>query len=261
MSQDSNDPFDEFEFKPLTEGLGFHRSNENRTSNRTSELISTKLEFRSPNLQFETADRGLHSPLPRNTFQNEMPMPKISVPTIEDDSIAKAQTAVNEILKNLNHKKQQEEFNSKNKKKLIWKNTTPSLLAGLLDSMLIAAGFLLMLIAMLTITQVDLISNLSNPGQNYMIWMATAALLACITLIYMVVFRTYMGFTPGEWAFDQRCGTETQQATAIYILKITARTLLVMFTGFLPLAIISMILRADFVGLITGLQIQKQTYV
>ena len=118
-----------------------------------------------------------------------------------------------------------------------------------------------MLIAMLTITQVDLVSNLSNPGDNYVIWLATASLLACVILIYMVVFRTYMGYTPGEWAFDQRCGNEMQQASNSYILKITARTFLVMITGFLPLAIISALFGTDLVGLITGLQIQKQSYV
>jgi hypothetical protein len=271
LNDNTNDPFEEFEFKPLTEGLGFHRNKE--TSKSTSSAsINSKLEFRNPNLQFDTTPTskiqtpsmlnpvttpaGLNSPLPRPTSQ-----PKIHVPMIEDDSIAKAQSAVNEILKNLNHKKQTEESLAKNKKRMVWKNTTPSLLAGFLDTMLVTAGFLLMLIAMLTITKVDLISNLSNPGLNYTIWIATASLLACVTLIYMVVFRTYMGFTPGEWAFDQRCGTEMQQATATYILKITARTMLVMATGFLPMALISIIMRTDITGLITGLQIQKQTYV
>lgn len=271
---DSNDPFDEFEFKPLTEGLGFHRNKETSRSSNSNSEITSKLEFRNPNLKFDTStsmpnpivSKGLNSPLPRNQFNTEVQStktsrPQINVPTIEDDSIAKAQTAVNEILKNLNHKKQQEESLAKNKKKMVWKSATPSLLAGFLDSMLVTAGFLLMLIAMLTITQVDLISNLSSPGDNHIIWLATASLLACVTLIYMVVFRTYMGFTPGEWAFDQRCGNEMQQASSSYILKITARTLLVMITGFLPLAAISAVLGTDFVGLVTGLQIQKQTYV
>lgn len=278
-TNDTSDPFEEFEFKPLTEGLGFHRNKETRPASKTNEFeskLNSKLEFRSPSLQFDTNSEsmksGFNSPLPRNTnsvhFNSEIEMPnprisrpQISVPMIEDDSIAKAQTAVNEILKNLNHKKQTEEALAKNKKRMIWKSTAPSMMAGFLDSMLVLAGFLLMLIAMLTITQVDLISNLSNPGQNYIIWIATAALLASVTLIYMVVFRTYLGYTPGEWAFDQRCGTEMQQATASYILKITARTLLVMATGFLPIAFVSMMMRIDFIGLITGLQIQKQTYV
>ncbi len=271
MNDNTNDPFEEFEFKPLTEGLGFHRNKETPKPTTPSQFNS-KLEFRSPNLKFETSTpittpAGLNSPLPRHSFQTETsqnsnrPQTKIHVPMIEDDSIAKAQSAVNEILKNLNHKKQTEESIARNKKRMIWKNTTPSLMAGFLDTMLVTAGFLLMLIAMLTITKVDLISNLSNPGLNSMIWVATAALFAAVTLIYMVVFRTYLGFTPGEWAFDQRCGTEMQQATATYILKITARTMLVMITGFFPMALISMILRTDITGLITGLQIQKQTYV
>jgi hypothetical protein len=271
-SIDSNDPFEEFEFKPLTEGLGFHNKEVHQHS-KSMHDFNSKLAFRSPNLKFDTtpeATTGLNSPLPRNThstnFKIDMPTPRITrpqinVPEIEDDSIAKAQTAVNEILKNLNHKKQTEDALAKNKKRLIWKSTTPSILAAFLDSMLVVAGFLLMLIAMLTITKVDLISNMTHPGENYFIWTATAALFAAVTLIYMTVFRTYLGYTPGEWAFDQRCGTETQQATAIYVLKVTARTLLVMATGFLPITLISMALRTDLIGVITGLQTQKQSYV
>jgi hypothetical protein len=282
---DSNDPFEEFEFKPLTEGLGFHRSKE---SSKNTSAVHSKLEFRSPNLKFEPSEARtvetktmsanfntqqntpLNTPLPRKDFSMDMPTPRVSptlnrpqinVPIIEDDSIAKAQTAVNEILKNLNHKKQQEDILAKNKKRLIWKDEAPSILAGCLDTMLIAAGFLLMLIAMLAVTKVDLISNLSNPGENSIIWFATSALLATVTLIYMVVFRTYMGYTPGEWAFDQRCGTEIQQASSSYILKITLRSLFVMITGFLPVTILSIIARTDFIGALTGLQIQKQKYV
>jgi hypothetical protein len=32
-------------------------------------------------------------------------------------------------------------------------------------------------------------------------------------------------------------------------------------TGFLPLVLISILLKTDLVGLVTGLQLQKQTYV
>ena len=70
-----------------------------------------------------------------------------------------------------------------------------------------------------------------------------------------------MGFTPGEWAFDQRCGNEMQQASSSYILKITARTLLVMVTGFLPLTLISALFCTYFVVLMTGFQSQKQTNI
>jgi hypothetical protein len=247
----TNDPFEEFEFKPLTEGLGFHR----RKSE--SEPVSTPV-------------MGLKTPLPRpqttpqvSTKSNSGPVitPRITVPLIEDDSISKAQTAVNEILKNLNHKKQQEEIHLKNKKKLVWVAATPSFMASFLDGMLILAGFLLMLIAMLTITGADLISNLSHPGENSLIWMATGHLLLSIYVIYMVACRAYLGYTPGEWAFDQRCGSEVQQASAFYIPRVMLRTLIVLATGVLPLTLIGLMTGRDLAGEWSRLGLQKRSLV
>lgn len=264
----TNDPFEEFEFKPLTEGLGFHRKNEKNKIAQNPTTPNSKLEFRNPNLTFEQPTpvkaKGLNSPLPRTAPTTEQTQqarrPSMNIPTIEDDSITKAQTAVNDILKSLNQKKQQEEALQRNKKRLIWKETAPSLTAGLLDAMLVLAGFLLCLIAMLAITQVDLIANMTNPGPNFTIYWATLSLLACVTLIYNVIFRAYLGYTPGEWAFDQRCGSELEQASAMYVGKVALRTVIVMVTGFLPLSLISMIMGHDAIGSITGLTIQKQTY-
>ena len=261
----TNDPFDEFEFKPLTEGLGFHRK-----KNETSSSSSFEMRTTTPSVPTKRENSnlnnnpGLKSPLPRtqpNTDVKPIITPKINVPIIEDDSIAKAQTAVNEILKNLNHKKQQEENLLKNKKKMIWASSSPSMMASFLDGMLVTAGFLLLLISMLTITGADLISNINNPGDNKAIWVATALLLVSMQIIYMVVFRAYLGYTPGEWAFDQRCGSETQQASTWYVPKVLLRTLIVALTGFIPLSIAAMLFRIDIAGILSGLQIQKQKYV
>lgn len=237
--QTDHDPFDEFEFKPLTEGLGFHK-------NKAEEKIVFK------------------TPLPRptqNTTETPILKSRIQVPMIEDDSIAKAQTAVNEILKNLNHKKQQEETHLKNKKKHVWTPGTPSLFAGFLDGMLVLAGFLLMLIAMLTITGADLLSNLSNPGENKVIWIATMGLFISMHFIYMVSCRAYLGYTPGEWAFDQRCGSEIQLASKSYIPRVFLRTLLVTITGYLPMTLISLFTQMDIAGALSGAALQKQKMI
>jgi hypothetical protein len=291
-----NDPFEEFEFKPLTEGLGFHAKNQNQKKSIDSELvmgtttkfttekksISTpsginsgsnglnKVEFKTSNLNFENSGTGvttkspLQSPLPRPTNAKTQNLPRRSahnyIPMIEDDSIAKAQTAVNDILKNLNHKKQQEDIIAKTKKRLTWKDATPSVVAAGLDGMLIVAGFLIALIAMLSITKIDLLVNLSNPDQNHSLWLATAFLFAAVHMIYMVVFRAYLGYTPGEWAFDQRCGTETQQASYAYIFKVMLRSMIITMTGFLPITLISALMGKDLLAGVTGTQIQMQTY-
>ncbi len=268
----ANDPFDEFEFKPLTAGLGFHK--DSTTSKNQTQAMTPKVDFKSSHLTFETpatttsasaAPLGfnLNSPLPRATPTHTSPnahqqRKSIHVPTIEDDSITKAQTAVNEILKNLNQKKQQEEALARNTRRPEWKAAVPSVSAGFLDTMLISAFFLLSLIAMLAITKVDLIANLSQPDPQYLIYWATVSLLGAIQIIYYVSCRAFLGCTPGEWAFDQRCGNELQQASSTYVLRVAARSVINVATGFVLMTIISLIVRFDVLAAVTGTQIQRQ---
>ncbi|MFN3455609.1 MAG: metalloendopeptidase, partial [Pseudobdellovibrio sp.] len=180
---------------------------------------------------------------------------------IEDDSITKAQTAVNEILKNLNQKKQQEDSLSKSTQRKVWEAATPSLTAGFLDTLLITAFFLLSLVIMLAITKIDLVANLTQPDPQYLIYWATLSLLAGIQIIYFVSCRAYLGCTPGEWAFDQRCGNEVQLASSTYTLRVMARSILNIVTGFVTFSIISAIVKFDVLSALTGLQVQKQKLV
>jgi len=271
----ANDPFDEFEFKPLTSGLGFHK--DSATSKNQIQTMTPKVEFKSSHLTFDTVATAsttatnttptgfnLNSPLPRATQHTHTSShapgqrKSIHVPMIEDDSITKAQTAVNEILKNLNQKKQQEETLARNTRRPEWKAAVPSVSAGFLDTMLISAFFLLSLIAMLAITKVDLIANLSQPDPQYLIYWATLTLLGAIQIIYYVSCRAFLGCTPGEWAFDQRCGNEVQLASSTYVLRVAARSVINVATGFVLMTIISLILRFDVLAAVTGTQIQRQ---
>lgn len=255
MKNFDNDVMDEFEFKPLTAGLGFHKKADSKNTESAPTRKSDNIEFRNPNMNFATQ---APTPAPaRAQTPATNTQAKINVPTIEDDSILKAQSAVNEILKNLNHKKQQES-QQKSKSKFEWKSTAPSMAAATLDAMFVAAMFLICMICMLTITKVDLLANFSSPGENSSIFIATGTLLLSVYFIYMTLFRTYMGFTPGEWAFDQRCGKEIDQASSSYVPKVIARSLLVGLTGFFPLAIISFFLKFDLAGTLINLPLQKR---
>lgn len=271
----TNDPFDEFEFKPLTSGLGFHKNTDSQKSATASVAtgMAPKVDFKSSHLSFETTPTNtastspvaatpvgfnLQSPLPRTSLTQPQRKSSISVPIIEDDSITKAQTAVNEILKNLNQKKQQEEALARNTRKPEWKASTPSLAAGLLDAMLITAFFLLSLIAMLAITKVDLIANMSQPDPQYLVYWATFSLLAGLQIIYYVSCRAFLGCTPGEWAFDQRCGNEVQLASSTYVLRVALRSLINVATGFVTMTLLSFVMRFDVLAAITGTQIQRQ---
>ena len=158
----------------------------------------------------------------------------------------------------LNQKRQLDFAEETQKQKAQLKASKPQLFATVLDGMLILAAFLMSLILMLTITKVDLVANLTNSQSSILIYIATAALFTTVTFIYMVVNRAFLGYTPGEWAFDQICGSESDRKDLMYIPQVIARTLLVVFTGFIPLPILSYLFNKDISGKLTGVMLYKK---
>ncbi|MBY0553758.1 RDD family protein [bacterium] len=273
----NNDPFEEFEFRPINEGLGFHRKQKSAQSTIASGFTSGPTPTRSTgtgatstpqfnaNTPIETATRNtsFSAPLPRNEFRAETrtdSTAKFQVPTIEDDSIAKAQTAVNEILKNLNQKRNMDFANDTEKVRHEMKKSKPYFFAAILDGMLILAAFLLSMILMLSVTKVDLFMNLSHPETSQFVYLATLGLFLSVTFIYMVVNRAFLGYTPGEWAFDQRCGEESQMDSLMYIPRLALRTAIVIFTGFITLPVLSYLFNKDMAGQIAGVNLFKRPH-
>ena len=243
------DPFDEFEFKPLTDGLGFHKKKTEAAAPSASTTATAKIPNSSRRASFEEeAIESLLPPLPRKGAATEMP-------SIQENS---SNSTVDEILKTL---RQNQRFDFDNTKKTTKKTaaaveeylpTNWNFSSTFLDTMLIVASSLLCMIILLVITKADLITNLTHPDDSGMIYVATLTLFAGVTFIYMLVNRVFVGATPGEWAFDQRIGKPEEMNSPFYALKIAARCLLVMCTGFIVMPIISLIMGRDIAGQITG---------
>ena len=273
MSSSNQDPFEEFEFRPINEGLGFHRKPKTQTSTSigteavtvVTPVAKNNRPTREASSQTEApASTGrsgsiFQAPLPRAETKPEVKKSStLQIPTIEDDSISKAQTAVNEILKNLNHKRQLDFVQENTKKKEEYELSRPQLFAALLDGMLITAAFLMSLIVMLTVTKVDLFLNLSHPETSKLVYLATGLLYVAVAFIYMVVNRAFMGYTPGEWAFDQRCGKDNQEQDLSYIPRLALRTFLVISTGFVSLSFLSFLFNQDVAGILSGVSLYKK---
>ena len=250
----SADPFEEFEFRPINEGLGFHRKQKNQSMNTI------------PQTGASSSSHSFQSPLPRPESRVDLASPSLlnrkgnsfQVPTIEDDSIAKAQTAVNDILKSLNQKRQLDFATETTRLKGEAKKSKPYFFAATLDTMLITASFLMSLILMLLITKVDLFMNLTHPRTSGLVYLATAALFLGVTFIYMVVNRSFLGATPGEWAFEQTCGSSEQSEKISYIPRVALRTILVTITGFITLPMLSYLFNKDIAGDISGVSLYKK---
>ena len=254
----SNDPFDEFEFRPINEGLGFHRKQKTQHNTQLAQAATAMKNTATATPANRPFANTFAAPLPRQETRPQTSSRGYQVPTVEDDSIAKAQTAVNEILKNLNHKRQTDFIYETEKQRELLKKSKPFFFAATLDAMLITASFLLSMIAMLTITKVDLFLNLGHAESSRLIYVATIGLFLTVAFIYMVVNRAFAGYTPGEWAFDQRCGQEDQMNTLSYIPRLALRTFVVMITGFVTLPLLSYLFNKDLAGQIAGVNLFRK---
>jgi len=264
MADLTKDPFEEFEFKPINEGLGFHRMQKisapvevmtapsNASTNRQTQ------NFNISSAVTGTGATSFSAPLPRYSQQPQTSKSNFNIPTIEDDSIAKAQTAVNEILRNLNQKRQLDFASESQRMQEELRKSRPYIFAATLDGMLILAGFLLSMIVILTVTRVDLFLNLTHPETSGLIYLATGMLFAAVSFVYMVVNRAFLGYTPGEWAFDQRCGKTTDMESLTYIPRIALRSLIVMATGFVTLQLLSYLFNKDIAGQISGVTLFRK---
>jgi hypothetical protein len=236
----NHDPFEEFEFKPLTDGLGFHRKATSKLPEMTE--APAKSPIYTPPLQ-----RKSSIPTPPPT---QAPMPTTST--------------VDEILKSLNNRRKYG-FEEKEAGKIlntpietVYKPTTWDFSAALLDLMLIVATYLGSLILLLVVTKVDLFANIYNADSQSMIYLSLGILFVGVSFIYLSMTRLFMGFTPGEWVFDQRLGQPEQLGSASYSLRSFARSMIVIATGFALVPLLSLIFRRDIVGKMLGVELLKK---
>ncbi|CAE78085.1 RDD family protein [Bdellovibrio bacteriovorus] len=260
------DPFEEFEFKPLTDGLGFHKKKQANPASQAPEesfVATPRIKDQGLELIEESSTDPLRPPLPRKKAATSLPPTPGGLTEVGGDGTSSA--AVDEILKTLQKNRRLDFEKSTAKQKITgtaakeeFKKTTFSFSAALLDGMLVVAASLLCMIILLVVTKVDLIGNLTNPDSQGMIYLATFSLFAGVSFIYLTVNRIFIGCTPGEWAFDQRIGKPEELNKAAYSLKVVARSLVVIATGFVILPILSVLFNKDITGSITGAQLFKK---
>lgn len=261
------DPFEEFEFKPLTEGLGFHKKKQASGAAAQPEpetIRSPLLKDQGLGLIEEGSTDPLRPPLPRKKAST-IPAGPDSLTEVGGSGTTGASVAVDEILKTLQKNRRLELDKTLPKQKFTatstkeeFKRTTWSFSASMLDAMLVVAASLLCMIILLIVTRADLIGNLRNPDAQGMIYISIFFLFAGVAFIYLTVNRIFVGCTPGEWAFDQRIGKPEELNRASFSLKVIARSLLVVATGFIVLPLLSLLFNEDLAGSITGAHLYKK---
>ena len=229
-SSPGEDPFEEFEFRPLSGGLGFYKnpasgSASSSTNAKKREIDS--LEIRSPLPRTEEAGDEIIGRIPMQTPQLRIENPPAKkVGGVEaTKKIGKESLLV----------------------ATIWEPT-----AVFLDAMLVAATFLSCLIVLILVTKVDLFAQLMRPDAETSLFATLILLLAFVSWAYLSVSRMFAGRTAGEWVVDQQVGTSEQQTEWSYSIRVLGRSLIVIATGWMLVPIFSFALNRDLAGLWTG---------
>lgn len=273
------DPFEEFEFKPLTEGLGFHKKSmdlkkefestvtsdsavarrvPNKTSinqaqaqdlaKKTKDLMQTLPGYGfTPNAAdnkkkpVHEGPQMLHQPLPRGgEVAHRAEM-------IEDSS------PMNEILATVN--KDQSTAPKKTAAVVTEKRQGFHFGAFIFDS-IAALGFASLFLASLVIaTGLDLSQILVSLSEDAMAQIGGVVLFVSVAQMYLLTARTFFGCSLGEWAFDLELGSSKQQQNAAYPFRLLLRSLYIYLTGIIFLPLVSMILGRDIAGKWAGVEL------
>lgn len=132
--------------------------------------------------------------------------------------------------------------------------------AAFLDAMVITGVSALFLVSILLITKVDLMKLLSHTQTDRITQIHLGILYVAVLHLYMLTSRSFFGATLGEWVFDLQLGSESEQQSTFYPLKVMWRALLVSLTGFVLLPLLSILSGRDLSGVLSGLpRLQRKT--
>jgi len=252
------DNFDEFEFKPITDGLGFHnktsKNNKNETSNsafsvekltatgRTSsrekanvyeDTFNADSSFTKVELEEELYRRRPASP----SASARSPVP----PTVK----TQPQFVMN------NHV----EFSQAPETKRV--EVPISMPAAIFDGIVIVGLTLLFAFTTLLVAQVDPLVIITMLSQDFWTQISVGVLVFSVAELYMLISRGFFGQTLGEWSFEVEVGTGLQQKSLWYPFQVVLRTLLTTATGFVLLPLLSLIVRRDIAGMLSGIKLQR----
>lgn len=291
------DPLDDFEFKPLTDGLGFHKKSVNlkeqvkeaglveksmpknppqappmhskdavsrSAAQALDELLKTLDAPSSPAAQMRQKNLEITEPLPRPSDKKassfEMPMPgpvSTPIPMPGTDAVISARKPASQV--KINVKQSAGTRRSAADSPVSTLAAVPaSFPSAILDAIVVLALTMIFMTALVSVTKVDVLNLMANSQQDVTTQGSLAILYFAVWLMYAIIARSFFGKTLGEWTFDCQLGSAQDQQRTLYPLKVMARTLVTLLTGVVVLPLLSLLMGQDLAGRISGVQLYQQ---
>lgn len=121
-----------------------------------------------------------------------------------------------------------------------------SFFAASVDALMMVGLSCLFFAAALVVNQMAL--NFEPSKSLHFVWIAVA-----VCFSYMIVLRSFVGCSLGEWSCGLRLGTVQDRKSAKYILRVCLRSATVIFTGLIVIPALSFVTGVDWAGRLSGL--------
>jgi uncharacterized RDD family membrane protein YckC len=250
---------EDFQFKPLTEGLGFHKKTLDLKDEATKSMPTQTgilpqskkplasaalgranfLESVAKTSKLE-ADAQAHSQAARSHATRMEMTQKPQARTMFQTQTA---TSLNTTV--------QAAVRTQKAKSFSW----PS---AIFDTAIIAGLCLLFTAAVFALTKAEINTIVEGVQTDLGLQLATFLIVFAVTQVYTVACRAYFGKTLGEYVFDTRLGKPDEQKSAFYPFKVSFRTLLLIGTGFVLPPVLSSAFRKDLAGALSGVSLYSE---
>jgi hypothetical protein len=224
-----NDFDDDFEFKPLTDGLGFHKKVIDLKE--ISDVQPQKAPIKKPVSASQSQTHNLWTPTLKT---KEFAESKKSKAVVVGGGAATSRDSVN------------------------LEPVATGWPAAIFDSTMVLGLMLIFSAIIFAITKIDLSQLMEMLQSEGSAQFGAIVLLTSVYEIYTVTSRTFFGKTVGESVFEYQLGNSQAQDRAIYPLQVAWRSLVIAMTGFVVLPLLSTIINQDLAGLLSGVSLYSE---
>lgn len=133
-----------------------------------------------------------------------------------------------------------------------------SITSTILDAVIVLALSMIFMISLIFATEVNLNAVIASAARETSALLSLGVLYLAVWQMYVVVSRSFFGSTIGEWTFDLQLGENDQLTDTLYPAKVLVRSLATIFTGFVVLPILSLVSNRDLASKISGLQLYRK---
>lgn len=279
---------EDFDFKPMTEGLGFDKKAEevkHETIQRViekplqktektavekplpnpttvSRSLQKMLDSLPPSLDFvedKERDQGFHpaTPEPQKPAAPQPQKPPVVAKASAgfditlNNSIAKAFPKA-ELDKKFFHQTviPQPQF----------REVSASVTSSILDSLIVFGLTSIFVVFLVLLTGIDLVQMIQSQQMGARVAFEVVALYFGTMLIYFMVSRSLWGSTLGDWAFDIQLGEAKQRLHIMYPFQVLFRQLIILLTGVFIVPILSLAFGKDMAFHFSGLKLYSKQY-